>query len=163
MARLLRSRRRPRVAVVDPPTSGHQPGIADPVIETGDISVLVRAYLQGDPPHSPAPSAVKPTMLTIARSFADDIQDRQIQVFVDVEPWGKVRYGSEISRDIRPGRHIVRVFNTLFSQTMEVEAHGGEHVRLRCGNGFPRAGYLMMLFFHVTYLRVRLERETGSP
>jgi hypothetical protein len=35
----------------------------------------------------------------------------------------------------------------------------GEHVRLRTGNGFPRAGWLLMMVLHVTYLRVRLERE----
>jgi hypothetical protein len=36
----------------------------------------------------------------------------------------------------------------------------GEHVRLKTGNGFPRAGWLLMMVLHVTYLLVRLERES---
>jgi hypothetical protein len=32
-------------------------------------------------------------------------------------------------------------------------------VRLRCTNTMPTVGWLMMMFLHVTALRVRLERE----
>jgi hypothetical protein len=77
---------------------------------------------------------------------------------VDDEPWGKVRYGKMVSREIAPGRHRVRAFNTLLSHTIEVNAVPGEHVRLQCTNGMPTVGWLMMIFLHVTALRPRLER-----
>lgn len=48
---------------------------------------------------------------------------------------------------------------TLFSHTIEIEAVLGEHVRLRCSNAMPTAGWLMMIFLHVTALTVTLERE----
>ena len=96
--------------------------------------------------------------LTISRNGASDFQDRQVYLFVDEEPWGKLRYGREMSREIAPGRHRVRAFNTLFSHTIEVDALPGEHVRLHCTNGMPNIGFLMMIFLHVTALRPRLEK-----
>jgi len=106
-----------------------------------------------------ATAKINNAQLTICRNSASDFQDRQVYLFVDEEPWGKVRYGKEISREIAPGRHRVRAFNTLFSHTIEVNALPGEHVRLRCTNGMPSVGFLMMIFLHVTALRPRLERE----
>jgi hypothetical protein len=96
--------------------------------------------------------------LTISRNGASDFQDRQVYLFVDEEPWGKLRYGQALSREIAPGRHRVRAFNTLFSHTIEVDARPGEHVRLHCTNGMPSIGFLMMIFLHVTALRPRLEQ-----
>jgi len=98
--------------------------------------------------------------LTITRNGASDFQDRQVYLFVDEESWGKVRYGKAVTREIAPGRHCVRAFNTLFSHTIEVDALPGEHVRLHCTNGMPTVGWLMMIFLHVTALRPRLERES---
>lgn len=138
------------------------------VDEVLDVAALERAW------HGPHPTfaadaatvgrpgrftAVNGAQLTITRNSGADFQDRQVYLFVDDEPWGKVKYGRPMTREIAPGRHRVRAFNTLFSHTIEIEAVAGEHVRLRCSNAMPTAGWLMMIFLHVTALRVRLERE----
>lgn len=102
------------------------------------------------------------TAIVLSRNSPTDIQDRQIYVFLDGEPIGKIRYGQSISQPIEPGQHTIRVFNTLLSQTITITAAPGEQVRLQCGNGMPTAGWLMMIFLHVTYLRVWITRETGS-
>jgi hypothetical protein len=80
-------------------------------------------------------------------------------VWIDGESLGKIRYGASISHRIAPGPHTIRVFNTLMSQTLSVTAAPGEQVRLQCGNGMPAAGWLMLIFLHVTYLRVWIARE----
>jgi len=99
------------------------------------------------------------TAIVIRRHDPHDFQDRQIYVWVDGEALGKIRYGNEISCPIEPGTHTVRVFNTLVSQTITVEAAPGEQVRLHCGTGMPTAGWLMLIFLHVTFLRVWVARE----
>ena len=147
------------MAVAEPPAELRLPAPAEPFIDTSDLSVLVRAFHGAETPEAEAPTSVKSAQLTILRHDADDFQDRQIYLFVDDEPWGKVRYGQELTRDVAPGTHKVRAFNTLFSKTLTLEIKPGEHVRLRTANGFPTAGFLMMMFLHVTYLLVRLERE----
>jgi hypothetical protein len=123
------------------------------------VEELERAWHGPDSGNGTATAKINNAQLTICRNGAADFQDRQVYLFVDDEPWGKVRYGKEISREIAPGRHRVRAFNTLFSHTIEVNALPGEHVRLRCTNGMPTAGWLMLIFLHVTALRPRLERE----
>lgn len=122
------------------------------------IEELERAW-QGPSSDGRDSAKINNAQLTISRNGARDFQDRQVYLFVDEEPWGKVRYGHVLTREITPGRHKVRAFNTLFSHTIEVNALPGEHVRLHCTNGMPAAGWLMMIFLHVTALRPRLERE----
>ena len=109
---------------------------------------------------APRHSRITPeTAIVLQRNSPRDFQDRQIYVFVDGEPLGKIRYGHMLSHPIEPGEHTVRVFNTLMSQTITVKAAPGEQVRLQCGNGMPTAGWLMMIFLHVTYLRVWISKE----
>jgi hypothetical protein len=131
----------------------------DLVDDVLDIEALERAWHGPATGLRPAVTKANQAHLTITRNATRDFQDRQVYLFVDEEPWGKVKYGQAVTRDIAPGRHRVRAFNTLFSHTIEVHAVAGEHVRLRCTNAMPAAGWLMMIFLHVTALRVRLERE----
>jgi hypothetical protein len=130
----------------------------EPVVPFDDLAVLERAWRGAAPGGVRTATRIKRAQLSISRLGSDDFQDRQIYLWVDGEAWGKIRYGRTMTREIAPGRHTVRAFNTLFSRTIEVEARPGEHVRLRCANGFPKAGWLMMIFLHVTYLLVRLEQ-----
>ena len=97
--------------------------------------------------------------LTVMRNAARDFQDRQVFLYVDGECWGKVRYNKPLSREIPPGRHQVRAFNTLFSDTIAIDAGPGEHVRLRCSNTLGKGGWIMMVLWQIAALRVRLERE----
>lgn len=121
------------------------------------IEELERAW-QGADSDGRSTAKINNAQLTILRNGARDFQDRQVYLFVDDEPWGKVRYGQAVTREIAPGAHRVRAFNTLLSHTLEVNALPGEHIRLHCTNGMPTVGWLMMVFLHVTALRPRLER-----
>ena len=147
------------MAVAEPPAELRVAPPVEPLVDTSDLSVLERAFHGPDTPALEAPTSVKSAQLTIFRNDADDFQDRQIYLFVDDEPWGKVRYGQELTRDVVPGAHKVRAFNTLFSKTLTLDVRPGEHVRLRTANGFPRAGFLLMMVLPVTSLLGRLERE----
>ncbi len=105
---------------------------------------------------------VPDTTIIVSRRSPHDFQDRQIYLWIDGDPLGKIRYGQAISRTIEPGRHTVRAFNTLLTREITVDAAPGEEVRLNCGTGMPTVGWLMMMFLHVTYLRVWIERELRS-
>lgn len=136
-----------------------RPAVTAVVDPAADLAVLERAWHGANLDEQPSATTAHRAQLTITRNSANDFQDRQVYLFVDDEPWGKVKYGRPVTREIEPGRHRIRAFNTLFSHTIEVDAVPGEHVRLRCSNAMPTAGWLMMIFLHVTALTVKLERE----
>lgn len=133
--------------------------LTEPIVDQFTHEEFARAWQRDI--EAPARVIVTPeTAIVINRSSPQDFQDRQIYVWVDDEPLGKIRYGASISHKIEPGEHTVRVFNTLLSQSLKVTAASGEQVTLQCGNGMPTAGWLMMIFLHVTYLRVWIARDT---
>lgn len=96
--------------------------------------------------------------LSIVRHDPLDVQDRIVRLWLDGEPVGKLAYGATETRDIAPGRHVVKAHNTLFGTTIEIDAAPGEDVRLSCLNGLTGGGKLMVLMLGVAYLRVRLTR-----
>ena len=133
------------------------------ILDRPDLEVFTREDFQRAwqrDAHAPTRVRVTPeTEIVVRRTSPHDFQDRQIYLWLDEEPLGKIRYGDAISRPIEPGRHTVRVFNTLVSRTLTVDAAPGEQVRVQCGTGLPTAGWLMMIFLHVSYLKVWLARE----
>ena len=104
----------------------------------------------------PVPST---TRLEIVRDHPQDIQDRPVYLWVDGEKWeGVLRYGATFTRELPPGRHLVKAHNTLFGHTVDFDATAGETVRYRCENGLTGGGMVMVLMMGVAYLRVRLIR-----
>lgn len=124
-----------------------------------DVEVLERAWHGPDNTAAKEISKINQAVLTVTRNGAGDFQDRQVYLYLDGELWGKVRYNKPVSREIPPGRHQVRAFNTMFSHTIDIDAVPGEHVRLKCTNGLARGGWIMMVIWQVAALSVKLERE----
>jgi len=136
------------------------PVVTAPVDDLLDREQFERAWNAPDhTTETSTPAKINSAQLTVTRNSASDFQDRQVYLYVDGELWGKVKYGRAMTREIPPGPHKVRAFNTLFSHTMEIDAVAGEHVRLRCSNGLGKGGWIMMVIWQVAALRVRLERE----
>ena len=135
--------------------------VADDVIEStlDELAVLERAWHGPEHTVEKAASKINNAQLTVTRNSHGDFQDRQVYLYVDGELWGKVKYNRPVTREIPPGRHTVRAFNTLFSHTIEIDAVSGEHVRLRCRNGLGRGGWIMMVIWQIAALKVTLERE----
>ena len=140
--------------IVDP--SAGAPAEVDDLL---DVHALERAWHGPDNTPEKSTTKINNAQLTVTRNTASDFQDRQVYLYVDGEAWGKVRYGRPVTREIPPGHHKVRAFNTLFSHTIEIDAIPGEHVRVKCTNGLARGGWIMMVIWQVAALKVRLERE----
>jgi hypothetical protein len=124
-----------------------------------DREAIARAWRGvGSDDGSPGGTAGR-AQLTLIRNAPHDFRDRQVYVWVDGESWGKLKYGVPLTAEIASGPHTIRVNNTLFNSRLSFVATPGEHVRVRCTNGMPPGGWLMLLLLHATYLRVTLERE----
>jgi hypothetical protein len=102
----------------------------------------------------------RPAQLTVSRTADDDLQDRQVYLYLDGEDWATIYYGQTITREIRPGRHVLKANNTLVRKSVEFDARPGEHVRFRCIN---RPHWTLMLFMAIlgaAVITVVLERDT---
>jgi hypothetical protein len=133
----------------------------DPAVDAFAREEFERAW-QLDASAPTRARVIPDTTIVVSRNSPGDFQDRQIYLWVDGEALGKIRYGHAISKTIEPGVHTVKAFNTLFTREITIEAAPGEEVRVKCGTGMPTAGWLMMIVFHVTYLRVWLERDARA-
>lgn len=123
-----------------------RPSVGDEVVGSGTAVVdLVDA--QG------------PAMLTVRRTAVDDVQDRQVYLSLDGEDWTTLYYGGEATREIAPGRHVLKANNTLVRKSVAFDVRAGEHVRYQCVNAAHWTAMLFMAFLGAAVLTVRLERE----
>ena len=86
------------------------PAAATTVRDTLDDGEWQRAW-EGADADGPAPAApIHRAQLTISRNTGSDFQDRQVYLFVDDEPWGKVKYGRPVTRaQVRTVRTVPNV------------------------------------------------------
>jgi hypothetical protein len=66
--------------------------------------------------------------LTFSRQHPSDCRQRQAFARLDGGPRITLAYGDVVTIDVEPGRHRLRVHNTLFWKTIEFAVEPGEHL-----------------------------------
>src|SRR5262245_7260277 len=100
--------------------------------------------------------------VTVTRKDPHDIQDRQVLISLDGAPLATLMYGQEVTREVPPGRHRVRAYNTLFWKTIEFDLAPGEHARFRAINRAGTGTFSMLGLLGVGPLFLTFEREPES-
>jgi hypothetical protein len=80
-------------------------------------------------PSENASDASPAAQITIARDSPDDVQTRQIKIYLDGEPQGELLFGDAVTVPVSPGRHVLRVDNTWNHQDLAVDVSPGEKLR----------------------------------
>jgi hypothetical protein len=112
---------------------------------------------------APAPTEPHgPAMITVRRTAADDVQDRQVYLSLDGEEWGTLYYCHALTREIAPGRHILKANNTLVRRSVAFDVKPGEHVRFQCINRAHWTAMVFMAFLGAAVLTVKLVREPSG-
>lgn len=75
--------------------------------------------------------------LSISRTSPADVQQRQVIVKLDGEPFAILLYGQAVTREIPPGSHRLRFDNTWAKKAVEFKTADGEEVKY---NVINRAG-----------------------
>lgn len=91
---------------------------------------------------------------------------RGLEVFVDDVFRGDLSYGNELTHDVAPGEHTVKVTNSLYTRKLTFTLAPGETVRLEAGNVLRGCGGVMMLAIGMGPYKVFLReaiREPGLP
>lgn len=104
--------------------------------------------------------------VTVRRQSQDDIGIREIHVTLDDEPLGMLRPGQQVSRDVQPGLHRLRVHNTLFWKTREFTVKVGEHASFMAVNREGLGTYSIVAFMIgglIIYLTLDREDARRQP
>ena len=70
-----------------------------------------------------------------------------VAVLIDGEEVAMLKNGQEISREVKPGTHRLRVHNTLFRKTVEFTVKVGEHATFMTINRRGLGTYSIWAFF----------------
>jgi hypothetical protein len=109
------------------------------------------------------PEAAATARLTIHRTAGWDEQSRQVICSVDGTYIGQLLYGQTLTREIPPGRHLLKANNTLVWKSVPFEAAAGQHVQFTVWNE-PMGGWLMkILFIFVGAAALKLGVVPGPP
>lgn len=72
--------------------------------------------------------------ITVRRQSRADARIKSIYVSLDGERIAKLGVDQEVTRDVEPGRHTLRVHNTLFWRTVTFSLGVGEHASFMTTN-----------------------------
>jgi hypothetical protein len=100
---------------------------------------------------------MKPAMLTVTRTDAGDVKQRQLIISLDGTRLGQLMFGETLTHEMLPGPHRLRISNTLFWKTIAFEAKPGEEVRFEAVNRAGKLTYPLMVVMGAgpLYLTVR--------
>jgi hypothetical protein len=99
-----------------------------------------------------------PSSVTVSRTSDEDFKQRQLVIWIDGERLGDLMFGDAFSRDVAPGRHTLRVSNTLVWKTVTFDVKPGEQVRFEVVNRPGKLTYAMLVMLGVGPLYVRITR-----
>jgi len=106
---------------------------------------------------------MRPSSVTIARNHASDVKHRQLVITLDGDRLGDLLFGESMQRDVAPGRHRLRVSNTLVWKTVEFEVKPGEQVRFEAINRAGALSFALLVLLGAAPLYVTVRRlEAGG-
>jgi hypothetical protein len=103
-----------------------------------------------------------PALLIVRRPPPSGLGDPYpITVWLDGERLAVLMPGDSVTREVAPGRHRLKAYNTLLRKTVELDFAPGDQLTMVASN---RSGFGTMLFamLGVGPLYVGLERESST-
>jgi hypothetical protein len=99
-----------------------------------------------------------PASVTITRTSEEDFKVRQLEISIDGEHAGTLLWGDSLTRELGPGRHRIRVHNTLVWKTVEFTLAPGQQLFFEAINRSGPGTLVMMLLLGLGPLYVTIRR-----
>src|ERR1700676_3018776 len=72
--------------------------------------------------------------LTVSRTSPNDVQQRQVIVKLDGEPFAVLLFGQTVTREIAPGSHRLRFDNTWVKKSVDFKVADSEELKFNVIN-----------------------------
>lgn len=100
--------------------------------------------------------------VTVRRQSKQDIGYRDIFVLIDDEEIAILHHGDEVTKELAPGAHRLKVHNTLFKKALDFTLNVGEHASFMAINRAGFGTYSVLAFF-IGGGPIYLSLERDSP
>jgi hypothetical protein len=97
--------------------------------------------------------------LTVTRTSPTDVQQRQVIIKLDGEPFAVLLYGESITREIEPGDYELRFDNTWVKKTVEFRIAEGEQITYSVINRAGRLTWWMVAALGAGPMYLTIERQ----
>lgn len=104
-----------------------------------------------------------PATLTMHRTSPQDAQQRQVIMSLDGNEIATLLYGQRATRQIPPGRHFLRAYNTLVWKTYDFTAAPGEEIHVTVINRAAPGMMWLVAIFGAGPMTVAIERTPTPP
>ena len=99
--------------------------------------------------------------LTVGRTSPADVQQRQVIIKLDGEPFATLLYGQTVTREIPPGSHRLVFDNTWAKKTVEFKVADGEDAKFNTINRAGRFTWWMVAVLGAGPMYLNVERDTA--
>jgi hypothetical protein len=99
--------------------------------------------------------------LTISRNSSADVQQRQVIVKLDGEPFSILLYGQTVTREIPSGSHKLRFDNTWVKKTVQFSSADDEDVEYTVINRAGRFTWWMVAVLGAGPMYLSVERSSA--
>lgn len=99
-------------------------------------------------------------MVTVTRTSEKDVKHRQIIVSIDGEPFATLTFGQTANKEIAPGHHSIKAYNTLVWKTLEFDLAEGEHASFSVVNIPGKWSYPLLALIGAAPLYVTLDKTS---
>ena len=101
--------------------------------------------------------------MTLRRTAPDDMQERELYASLDGRRIAILLYGDAPTFTIAPGRHELRVHNTISRRRLEFDVEPGQHVRFDTSNVRGKGFAYFAFFLGAALMKTRVDREEDGP
>jgi hypothetical protein len=112
---------------------------------------------------SSEPPAAPDCAVTMRRTDATDVQQRQIYVNVDGGQTYTLVFGDTVTLPLQPGAHTLKTNNTLYWKTVKFNVEAGQTARFMLINAAGKAALGFLALFGVGPLALVVRREDVPP
>ncbi|HEY1422983.1 MAG TPA: hypothetical protein VGF20_05985 [Candidatus Acidoferrum sp.] len=101
--------------------------------------------------------------ITVTRNSLDDVQTRQIFVYLDGEQKAELIFGDEIAIPAPAGRHVLRVDNTWNHKDLELSVSAGSDLRFVTKSSAGQFSRFLLVAFGAGPIYVSIEPAPLRP